>query len=170
LSPIIDSSHIQLKYEGMSEEVAELRDVMQTLTENVTEIVEQDIKNELIAIAESPDTRYDGLSIKVTELGNIMQTLTDKVTEIVEQDIKSELMATAESLNTRYDGMSEEVTELRNVIQTLTENVTEIIEQDIKSEELHNKRFDELQQVIISQQELVFKIAKLLGFPSQYTS
>ncbi|WP_216624766.1 hypothetical protein, partial [Paenibacillus foliorum] len=65
------------------------------------------------------------------ELRSVMQTLTEKVTDIVEQDIKSELMATADSLNTRYD---------------------------------------EIYQMIISQQELVVKIAKLVGIPSQYTS
>ncbi|NHN30150.1 MerR family transcriptional regulator, partial [Paenibacillus agricola] len=153
LSPIIDSSNIQLKYEGVSEEVAELRNVMQTLTETVSEIIEQDIKSELIAIAESLDTRYDGVSVKVIELGNMMQALTENVTEIIEQDIKSELTTTAELLNTRYDGMSEEVTKLRSVMQALTENVTEIIEQDIKSEltttaELLNTRYDGMSEEV----------------------
>ncbi|MEC0228584.1 coiled-coil domain-containing protein [Paenibacillus alba] len=122
---------------------------------------------------------------KVTELQNVIETVQQKVVEVSERDLRGEILtSTTELVNQRYESISMEiqnlhkgnhlhtqkVTELQNVIETVQQKVAEISERDLRGEifasttELVNQRYDEISQQVISQQRLLDKIAKILGF------
>ncbi|OPH54507.1 hypothetical protein BC351_31490 [Paenibacillus ferrarius] len=122
---------------------------------------------------------------KATELQNVIETLQQKVVEVSERDLRGEILTSAtELLNQRDESISleiqnlhkgnhlhtQKVTELQNVIETVQQKVVEVSERDLRGEiltsttELVNQRYDEMSQQLISQQRLLDKIAKILGF------
>ncbi|MDF2647730.1 MAG: hypothetical protein K0Q73_3535, partial [Paenibacillus sp.] len=149
------------RYEGFSEDVknlrneihlkvqkvTELQSVIQTVQQKVTEVSEQDLKGEILTVTtELLNQRYEGVSEdvknlrneihlkaqKVTELQNVIQTVQQKVTEVSEQDptqkvserleleIRSEMLATAESLNNRYDDISQQLTSQQRLLEKIS--------------------------------------------------
>ncbi|NQX70063.1 hypothetical protein HQN90_28405 [Paenibacillus alba] len=122
---------------------------------------------------------------KVTELQNVIEMVQQKVVEVSERDLRGEILtSTTELVNQRYESISMEirnlhkgnhlhtqkVTELQNVVETVQQKVAEVSERDLRGEilasttELVNQRYDEMSQQLISQQRLLDKIAKILGF------
>ena len=85
----------------------------------VSEMMEQEIRSQIIATAESLDKRYDTVSKEVTELRKVIKILTQKVAKVFEQDIRSEVVDTIELLNRQIEGVSTEVTGLQHAIQSV---------------------------------------------------
>ncbi|MBP1963157.1 MerR family transcriptional regulator [Paenibacillus aceris] len=163
------------RYDAISEEVTELRSVIQMLAQKVTEVSEQDLKGEMLTTVtellnqryegvsehvnelrnmnlhtqEVADKRYDAISEEVTELRSVIQILAQKVGEMVEQDVSGEMHVREESLNRRMQNISEEVAGLGNLIQTT---------------ELLSRRYNDISEQLRTQQLLLDKIAKFLGY------
>jgi altronate dehydratase len=137
------------RYDVISAEVTEMRNAIQILTQKISEVIERDAGDEVLAREEWLNKSIEYLSKEVTELRNIIQT--------------------TELQSKQYDGISEEMSEMRNVFHYLTQKVAEHLEQDTISsisdkEQSLNQRFDDISQQLTSQQRLLDKIAKLLGF------
>ncbi|MDD9269514.1 MerR family transcriptional regulator [Paenibacillus sp. GCM10023248] len=187
----IDLLNTQL--EDASLEVKGLHNTIQTIQQKI-KVSEQELKAEiLIATKELLDQQSENVMQGVKELRNVIQSHSNKVNEALEQKLRSEMKAVSESLIQRNDALSDKVTELRSLIQTadlqtkctdgiaeevsemrdalhlLTQIVNEELEQKLKSnmtkkEEALNKKYDDILLKLTTQQQVLDRIAKFLGF------
>ncbi|MDQ0902900.1 hypothetical protein [Paenibacillus sp. V4I7] len=116
-----------IEVSNVTEEVTELRNVIQILTQHITDLFEQDIRSEVATTLELLHRQIEGVFVEVIGLKNVIQTVQQKVTEASGQDLKGEILtATTELLNQRFEGVSEDVKNLRNEIHLKAQKVTEL--------------------------------------------
>jgi uncharacterized protein YhaN len=162
---------LNTRYHTVSDEIADLRNEIQTLVqaqaqaqaEDQPDVSETDLKGEILAAATellSPQfegvseevqklgNRCDALTEEVTELNSANQILVNKIAELIEQDIRSEVATTIELLHRQFEGTSIKVKGLQNVIQAVQQQIQETSEQDLKGEllrattELLNQQYE----------------------------
>lgn len=150
---------LNTRYHTVSDNIADLRNEIQTLAQAQTqdqdqdqdqpEVSETDLRSEILSAATellSPQfegvseevqklgNRCDALAEEVTELNSVNQILVNKVAELIEQDIRSEIATTIELLHRQFEGASIKVKGLQNVIQAVQQQVQEAAERDVKGE------------------------------------
>lgn len=162
---------LNTRYHTVSDEIADLRNEIQTLAQAQTqnqdqdqvEVSEADLKGEILSAAaellnpqfegvseevQKLGNRCDALAEEVTELNSVNQILANKIAELIEQDIRSEVATTIELLHRQFEGASIKVKGLQNVIQAVQQQVQEAAEQDVKGElliattELLNQQYE----------------------------
>ncbi|MDQ0872093.1 DNA-binding transcriptional MerR regulator [Paenibacillus sp. V4I3] len=132
-STIHSLSQKVIEVSGVSEEVTELRNVIQILTQHVSDVFEQDIRSEVAVTLELLNRQIEGVSTEVTGLQNAIHIVQQKVTEASDQDLKGEILTAAtELLNQRYKVVSADVNNLRNEIHLHAQKISEMLEQEIR--------------------------------------
>ncbi|GFZ97941.1 hypothetical protein GCM10008018_50270 [Paenibacillus marchantiophytorum] len=169
LSNMIETLKSKLiEISGLSEEVTELRNLIQILTHHITNLFEQDTRNEVAATLVFLHREIEFVAVEVKGLNNVIETVQQKVAEDSERDLQGEILAsTKELLNERYESITVEVQnlykgnqfhtqkviELQNVIETVQQKVAavaEISERDLRGEilastkELLNQRYESI--------------------------
>ncbi|MGO4271442.1 hypothetical protein AB4Z22_16610, partial [Paenibacillus sp. TAF58] len=146
------------------------RNVIAILTQKVGEVFEQNIKSEFVSAIELLKRQMEDVFTEVTGLQHAVQSIQQTATETSDQDLKGEILtATAELLNQRYEGVSNDVKNLQDAIHLHAQKESELLKQEIRSDMLAtaeslNQRYDDISQQLTSQQRLLEKISRMLGF------
>lgn len=161
-----DAKELRKRDNARSEEITQLSNICQVLDRKVAELFQQDITSEVITSIELLNQQYENAMQGVQELRNVIQLQSNKAIEMLEQKLRCEMKAESESLLERYGAMSNEVSELRSSMVQIHNNE---LEQEFKSnmtkrEEVLNKKYDAILLQLTSQQQVLERIAKFLGF------